>query len=102
MSNGSRTPPEQQRPGQETAQPSAPDFLLEQHPPLLPSLPHVGHGARHRPGPLAGRLGLAHPGRLLLTLKVLLAPSGGIKSAAEVSFTSSNILNSSSINDIPG
>ena len=65
MSNGSRTPAEQQRPGQETAQPSAPDFLLEQHP-LLPSLPHVGHGARHRLGPLAGRLGLAHPGRLLL------------------------------------
>ena len=46
--------------------------------------------------------GKIHPGRLLLTLKVLLAPSGGIKSAAEVSFTSSNILNSSSINDIPG
>ena len=31
--------------------------------------------------------GKIHPGRLLLTLKVLLAPSGGIKSSAEVSLS---------------
>ena len=35
--------------------------------------------------------GKIHPGRLLLTLKVLLAPSGGIKSPAEVSFILVNI-----------
>ena len=35
--------------------------------------------------------GKIHPGRLLLTLKVLLAPSGGIKSSAEVSSTLVNI-----------